>query len=134
MTSWLAPRADSTALIKICGMRREADVEAAIAFGADLVGVVFAPSRRQVSSVEARRLVDVAAGRAPVVGVFVDSTADEINMTVEATGIAIAQLSGHERSEDMRALTVPYIKTVHVKDNSTIADAMHITSSYRDAV
>jgi phosphoribosylanthranilate isomerase len=133
MMPWPVRRADGTALIKMCGMRREEDVDAAINSGADLLGLVFAPSRRQVSGVEGRRLVEAAAGRVPVVGVFVDRSAEEINKIVASTGISIAQLSGSEASEEMRTLTVPYIKTVHVKDGSTVADLLHIINSHRGA-
>ena len=43
-------------LVKICGISEVADARAAAALGADFVGVVFAPSRRQVTIGEAKRI------------------------------------------------------------------------------
>jgi len=48
-------------LVKICGMRNAATVEAAVLSGADAVGFVFAESPRRVSPVDAR----IAAANVP---------------------------------------------------------------------
>lgn len=56
--------------VKLCGLRSEADVDAAIAAGADAVGFVVVPSPRQVDAETVRRLVQRVAGRATTVAVF----------------------------------------------------------------
>ena len=43
-------------LVKICGMRSVEIAQAANDAGADLIGFVFAPSRRQVSAEQVERL------------------------------------------------------------------------------
>ena len=43
--------------VKICGLTRIADVEWAVACGADAVGVVLAPSSRQVDRSSVRELL-----------------------------------------------------------------------------
>ena len=61
-------------LVKICGLTREADVDTAIAAGADLVGfVVVADSPRGVTLERARELAAHAAGRAQTVAVYAGS-------------------------------------------------------------
>jgi phosphoribosylanthranilate isomerase len=133
MTFWPAPRADGTALVKICGMRREVDVDEAIRCGADLLGVVFAPSRRQVTIEVGRRLVAAASGRVPLIGVFVNASVDEMNAVIEKTGIAAVQLSGTEPAERLEGITVPIVKTAHIREDSTLTDILHITNCYRSA-
>jgi phosphoribosylanthranilate isomerase len=58
-------------LVKICGLAREADVDAAIDAGADLVGFILAPdSPRGVTVPRARELAQRVDGRATTVAVF----------------------------------------------------------------
>jgi len=58
-------------LVKICGLAREADVDAAVEAGADLVGFVLAPdSPRGVTIERARALAQRVEGRARTVAVF----------------------------------------------------------------
>jgi len=56
--------------IKLCGVRNEADVEAAIRAGADAVGIVLSPSPRQVSPDVAAGLIAASAGYVSSVAVF----------------------------------------------------------------
>jgi phosphoribosylanthranilate isomerase len=56
--------------VKLCGLRTAADVEAAVAAGADAVGFVLVDSPRQVDDGQARALAARVAGRATTVGVF----------------------------------------------------------------
>jgi indole-3-glycerol phosphate synthase len=46
-------------LVKICGNRRKGDAAAALSAGANLIGVIFAPSKRQASLAEAQDIVQV---------------------------------------------------------------------------
>ena len=52
--------ATSDPYVKICGLRTEDDVRAALHAGADAFGLIFAPSRRQVTPNHARQLVAAA--------------------------------------------------------------------------
>lgn len=64
-------------LVKICGLTREQDVDAAIELGADLVGfVVVADSPRGVTLDRARALAAHAAGRAQTVAVYAGTEPD----------------------------------------------------------
>ncbi|MEV8536338.1 phosphoribosylanthranilate isomerase [Streptomyces sp. NPDC051211] len=91
--------------IKICGLKAEADVDVAVAAGADAVGFVFAPgSPRTVDATTARRL----AGRVPAgvltVGVFRCQSVEEVRRFAEESGVRGIQLHGEEGPEDFAAL------------------------------
>ncbi|MCQ8183896.1 phosphoribosylanthranilate isomerase [Parvularcula maris] len=84
-------------LIKICGLRRPEDANAAVEAGAQLGGLVFArQSPRHVSLREARQVRDVLFGRAEVVGLFADNAFEEVAATHQAVGLDRVQLHGQE--------------------------------------
>ena len=65
--------------IKICGLTREEDVDAAVAAGADAVGfVLYAPSARYVSAERAAELASRLPPFVTPVLLFVNANATEI--------------------------------------------------------
>ena len=84
-------------VVKICGVTRPGDAAAAIAAGADMIGVVFwAPSPRAASEEQARRVRAVVPAEVPLVGVFVDEDPQRIDELVESVGLDRVQLHGSE--------------------------------------
>jgi phosphoribosylanthranilate isomerase len=53
------------------------------------------------------------------VGVFVNATAEEIQRTLEISGINVVQLHGDEPPDFARHFSVPVIRAVRVKDESS---------------
>lgn len=123
-------------LVKICGVTDPKHARAAAAFGADFVGMVFAPSRRQVTIGQAKRIaaalrkergslrtsataVEVEAAvrktRPLLVGVFADQDADTINGISEECGLDIVQLSGSEPWEMCAVIRRPVFKCIKMK-------------------
>lgn len=112
--------------VKICGITRPRDAAAAVAAGANAVGVIFATSPRQVSVARAREIFDeVPAGTARA-GVFVAPDPRVLCETVAACGLDWVQLSGGESAEFVNALRervrravpdreVHVVKVIHMK-------------------
>ena len=119
MNTVLGIRSDNLPLIKMCGLRRAMDVIAARDSGADAIGMVFAPSRRRVNAPDAAALLAEAGTHPPLVGVFVNQTVVEIEEIAGAVGLAAVQLSGEEPPAQAGNLSLPYIKTLHLKPDGT---------------
>jgi len=83
--------------IKICGVTRPQDADLAAGLGADLVGLNFWPgSPRRTDLPQAREIAAAVAGRARLVGVFVDERPGRVDEIVEDVGLDLVQLHGDE--------------------------------------
>jgi phosphoribosylanthranilate isomerase len=86
--------------VKICGITNEEDALLAVALGADALGFVFAPSRRQVNAETVRDIVKRVPREVITVGVFRNDPPAHVVDVVARTGLHAAQLHGAEpRSE-----------------------------------
>jgi phosphoribosylanthranilate isomerase len=119
----------SSTRVKICGIRDKTHARAAVEAGADFIGLVFAPSRRQVSPQKALSLVEVVRGLRSgpaVVGVFVNAAAQEVNHIADYCQLDWVQLSGDETWQYCQELKKAVIKVIHVssgqKTDEILAD------------
>jgi len=104
--------------VKICGIRDKAHALAAIEAGSNFIGLVFAPSPRQVTPAQAGKIVSAVkkcSQATAVVGVFVNMPAAEVNSTASSCHLDWVQLSGDESWEYCRQITKPLIKAVRIK-------------------
>jgi phosphoribosylanthranilate isomerase len=106
--------------VKICGITNPDDAQVAIEAGADMIGLIFyPPSPRYVTPEQARTIVEHLPSEIPVVGVFVNETAETIAHIAEASGIQKVQLHGDEAPSVCAAVALPVIKafrfTEHVR-------------------
>jgi phosphoribosylanthranilate isomerase len=86
-----------TTEVKICGLRSEPALDAALAGGADYVGFVFYPrSPRNIEPAAARALADKARGRAKIVALLVDPDDALLDDVIATVAPDIVQLHGAE--------------------------------------
>ncbi|MCG1010072.1 phosphoribosylanthranilate isomerase [Salinicoccus sp. ID82-1] len=100
--------------IKICGIQSIEAAEWAADAGVDMIGFVFAPSRRKVDIGAARAIADAVRGRVKTVGVFVNAPADEVEHVHQAVGLDYVQLHGDESEDYVKTLDIPVIKAFSV--------------------
>lgn len=117
-----------TPRIKICGLTRVQDIEAANRLHLDYIGFVFAPgSRRYLAPVQARALKERLDPAIQAVGVFVDAPPEQAAALLNAGIIDIAQLHGREDDAciaRLRTLTAaPIWQAVRVETAADIARA-----------
>ena len=118
-----------TTAVKICGLKTAEAIEAAIAGGADFVGLVFfPPSPRNLAPRQAAPLAALAHGRARVVALMVDPDDALIAEVVAATKPDLLQLHGSEsvaRVADVKArFGVPIMKAIKVETAEDAAGAL----------
>ncbi|HEX4055418.1 MAG TPA: phosphoribosylanthranilate isomerase [Tepidisphaeraceae bacterium] len=107
--------------VKICGVCRSTDAAAAARAGADAIGIVFDPnSKRCVSVDEAIKIVAAAPPFVTPVGLFVNTTPDEIRRILRLVPLAAVQLQGDERPELVAELKpIRIIKALHLAAGDT---------------
>ncbi|WP_374316330.1 phosphoribosylanthranilate isomerase [Aquabacterium sp.] len=112
--------------IKICGLTREGDVDAAVEAGADAIGfVLYAKSPRAVSVARAAEL----AKRLPpfVMPVVLLVNADDrlVELAVEAVPQALLQFHGDEVSSQCEKFGRPYIRAARMEPGFDLLDFAH---------
>lgn len=117
--------------IKICGLTREEDVDAAVAAGADALGFVFyPPSPRYVSP---RRAAELARRIPPfidVVGLFVNEEKSLVCAACDALPINILQFHGDEDAAYCGQFARPYLRAARVRPG---LDLVEFARTYSDA-
>lgn len=82
-------------IVKICGITRPVDAAAAVAAGANAIGLNFVRgSRRYLDPETARLVLAVVPEDVLTVGIFWEHTTDEVVEIAEALGLGAAQLHG----------------------------------------
>jgi len=108
-------------LVKICGITRLEDAEAAVACGADALGFVFWPrSPRYIDPQRARAIVAALPPFVTPVGVFVDQPADEVNAVSNLARLGAVQLHGSESPDYARSLERPVVKAIALDTTAAV--------------
>jgi len=109
--------------IKICGLTREADVEAAVRAGADAIGFVFyAKSPRAVAPERARALARLLPPFVTPVGLFVNATDDELQAGFDALPNMLVQFHGDEEPVDCDRVRRPYLRAARMAPGADLVD------------
>ena len=121
--------------IKLCGLRRPADIEAVNELRPDYIGFVFAgKSRRYVSPEAAKQLREKLDPAIRAVGVFVREAPETVAGLLAAGIIDLAQLHGGEDEDYIRRLRTltdkPLIQAFRVESEADLARARGSTADY----
>jgi phosphoribosylanthranilate isomerase len=113
-------------IVKICGIKDLAAMDAALEAGADMVGLVFFPaSPRNVTPVEAEKLATRARGKAKVIALSVDADDTLIDAIEASVAPDMHQLHGSEtaaRVSELRTRTKKeMMKAIPVASASDLA-------------
>ncbi|OLS34372.1 phosphoribosylanthranilate isomerase [Bacillus sp. MRMR6] len=103
--------------VKICGITDEGTASAAVAFGADALGFVFAESKRYVEPEIAQAIVAQLPKNVLKVGVFVNETKEKIEEIAERVGLTHIQLHGDESPEFCGSIKLPVIKAMSIEED-----------------
>ncbi len=121
--------------VKICGLTSYEDAAAAMKMGADLLGFNFYPkSPRYISPEKAAQIIGKLPAFIDIVGVFVNSSLEEIRDTIDQCQLNWVQLHGDESPQFCGGLlwhNVKTMKAIRVKDQSDIDRAQ---SYFTDAI
>ncbi len=114
-------------LVKICGLKRECDIDYVNKYKPDYIGFVFAKSKRQVTPQQAERLKLKLDKNIKAVGVFVNQTVEFIADLCNRNIIDIIQLHGDEDNSYISQLKKitnrPIIKAVRVQSREQVVQA-----------
>ena len=117
--------------IKICGLTREEDVDAAVAAGVDALGFVFYPSSpRYVSPQRAAELAQRIPPFVDVVGLFVNESPGAGHAVCAALPISLLQFHGDEDATYCRQFARPYLRAARVRPG---LDLVEFARAFPDA-
>jgi len=117
--------------VKICGISRVADMQAAARLGADAIGLVFyPPSPRFVNVSQAATICAATPAFVSTVGLFVNPTYEQVCAVLEQVPLDILQFHGDETAEFCRRFNRPYMKALRMADDLDVAA---VAAQYDDA-
>lgn len=122
--------------IKICGLTREADVDAAVRAGADAIGFVLYPkSPRFVSPERAATLAALLPAFVTPVLLFVNASPEFIAQGVQAVPNALLQFHGDETPADCVATGRPFLRAarIHTGDAGAAFDLLKYAQDFAAA-
>ncbi|KNF08135.1 N-(5'-phosphoribosyl)anthranilate isomerase TrpF [Gottschalkia purinilytica] len=109
--------------IKVCGLKRQEDINYVNILKPDYVGFVFAESKRKVSVNECKELREKIDKNIKVVGVFVNEDIHNLKYISDFVGLDIIQLHGDEDDKYIDKLKELNVwKAIRVKDHKSIND------------
>lgn len=115
--------------VKICGLTRPEDVDAAVLAGADALGFVFTRSPRQVDPESAAALAARVPGGVLRVGLFLDPTPETVEDVLASVPLDLLQFHGSEAPAFCARFGLPFLKAVSMLDN----DPAEVAAAYADA-
>lgn len=109
--------------VKICGLTQEEHVRAAVEAGADAIGFVFAPSSRQVTLDQAKKLAAIVPDGVLIVGVFVNETKENLRRIFKEVPLDYIQYHGDESPKFIRSVGLPAIRAFSIQTEEDVKKA-----------
>jgi phosphoribosylanthranilate isomerase len=124
------PRLNLRTRIKICGLTREADVDEALAAGADALGFVLYPKSPRAVTLD--RAADLVARLPPFVTpvlLLVNASPHEVLQATERLPQALLQFHGDETPEQCQAAGRPFIRAARMSPQIDLLDFSRVFHS-----
>ena len=109
--------------VKICGLSTKEAVETAVSAGADYIGFVFAPSKRQVTVEQATELAKFIPSHIRKVGVFVSPSRADLLEAIEKVGLDLVQVHGQVADDLFEDLPCASIQAVQVDGDGHVPNS-----------
>ena len=109
--------------VKICGLSNIEAVKTAVSAGADYIGFVFAPSKRQVTLEQAAELAKFIPSHIQKVGVFVSPGRAELLEAVDKVGLDFVQVHGQVVDKLFENLPCGSIQAVQVDGDGHVPNS-----------
>ena len=118
--------------VKICGICTVADANEACNAGADAIGMVFyGNSPRNVTIASAMEIISSLPPFICAVGLFVNSSQQEVNHVLSHVQLDLLQFHGDEDEAFCNSFDRPYIKVVRVKSDTDLVGSCKQYASAR---
>ncbi|MGB9698894.1 MAG: phosphoribosylanthranilate isomerase [Thermodesulfobacteriota bacterium] len=108
--------------IKICGLTNKEDALAAVSWGANALGFIFAPSTRQVTPQVAAEICKEVPPSIWKIGVFVNADLGEVKQIAHFCGLTALQFHGAESPLYCAQAPLPVIKTIKIKGRESLKE------------
>lgn len=108
--------------VKICGITRKVDATAAVEWGANALGFIFAKSPRRITPQKARDIIRNISPFVKTVGIFVNEQPAIIREIMDFCGLDLVQLHGDESVSACSELAPRVIKAFRVKGEASLLE------------
>jgi phosphoribosylanthranilate isomerase len=109
--------------VKVCGITRTQDAQAAADAGADAIGLVFyPPSPRYLSAERAVEIRDALPPFVQTVALFVNPDAAQVAQVIGRVRPAMLQFHGEETPEFCAQFGMPYVKACRVRPGGDLLE------------
>ena len=109
--------------VKICGLSTKEAVKTAVSAGADYIGFVFAPSKRQVTVEQVIELAKFIPSHIQKVGVFVSPSQSELLEAIDKVGLDLVQVHDQVADDLFEDLPCASIQAVQVDGDGHVPNS-----------
>lgn len=116
--------------VKICGLKEPEHVQTAVHAGANFIGFVFAPSKREISIEQVQALAKQIPANVKKVGVFVNADEAFLKDVYEKVPLDYIQYHGDETNEFIQHIGLPAIKAFSIRNAEDVLNAARYDVDY----